>query len=377
MNLPPVRTLRVALLGLVFLGSSAVAAPPKAVESAEEAALKGKGLRKVGAYYVLPVETDVAKAADEVKALQKALVAAAVRQRVVEFQDVANKNLIAEYSQQRLALRQQKNMAATVQDHNQVVEVSNELGDRIRLLSQEVEDAKAVKKEVAGAVAGRREAFTQKLLDLGSLVEDADKEYATLAEAPEVKAAMAKLGKDPKVVVKLGPSRTYQANVKALQKAQGLIQTESIPLQEDNGTFEVSVTLNGKVTKPMVFDTGAGIISLPAELAAQAGLNPGPNDPTIELTTADGRVHEGKLMTLKSVRVGKFTIENVECAVMPASLKNAPALLGGSFLKYFTYKLAPETSTLTLSKVGAAEVEAVRAPGKKPTKARKKAASSR
>ena len=285
---------------------------------------------------------------------------------------MANKNLVAEFSQQRLILRQQRGMGGTAMERNQMVEMSNEMGDRINLLMQEIEDAKEVKKGAAAAVAERREAFTQKLLDLGTLVEDADKEYATLAVDDEVKAAIARIGKDPKAAVKLGPSKAYLANVKALRKAQGLIQSESIPLREDNGTFEVSVTLNGKLSKPMVFDTGAGIISLPADLAEQAGLKPGPGDPTIELTTADGRVHEGKLMTLKSVRVGKFTVENVECAVMPPSLKNAPALLGGSFLKYFTYKLAPETGTLTLSKVGAAEVDAVRAPAKKPAKGKKK-----
>ena len=368
MNLPPTRPLRLALLVLACLVAPAVAR----ADPADDAALQAKGLKKSGGMYVLPVEADVARAAESVKGLQKALISAAVRQRGIEFQDVANKGMVAELSQQRMMLRQQRGMAGTVQERNQMVDLSNEMGDRVTLLMQEIENTQPLKKEAAAVVAERREAFTQKLVDLGTLVEDAEKEYATLGDDAEVKAAIGRIGKDPKAAVKLGPSKAFLANVKALKKAQGLIQSEAIPLREDNGTFEVSVTLNGKLSKPMTFDTGAGIISLPHDLALQAGLNPGPSDPTIELTTADGRVHEGKLMTLKSVRVGKFTIENVECAVMPASLKNAPALLGGSFLKYFTYKLAPESSTLTLSKVGAAEVDAVRAPAKKPAKGKKK-----
>ncbi len=365
MNSPRLRTRRLPLLGLAFVCLAAAAPPVDEV-------LEGKGLSKSGPYYVLPAEADVAKASEKVKALQKALVAAAMRQRAIEMQDLANKNLIIEYTQQSRALRQQKAMVSTVQERNQIVDVSNELIDRINLLSREVEDAKSLKKEVAAAVAERREPFLQELEELVKLVGETNTQYATLAGDSEVVAALARLNKDPKAGAKLGPSRTYQAYAKALKKAQGLIQSESIPLQENNGTFEVSVTLNGKLSKPMVFDTGAGIISLPAALAKEAGIVPGPEDPKIELTTADGRVHEGTLMTLKSVRVGKFTIENVECAVMPPNLKNAPPLLGGSFLKFFTYKLAPESSTLTLSKIGGPEVDAVRPADKKPGKGRKK-----
>ena len=335
--------------------------------------LTGKeDLKKSGGYYVLPAEADVAKASEKVKGLQKALMAAATRQRAIEMQDAANKNLIVEYTQQSMVLRRQKGMASTVGEHNQIVEMSNELIDRINLLTRETEDAKPLKKEAAAAVADRREAFLQGLEELAKLVEETDKRYAALAEDPEVKAALARINKDPKAAVKLGPSRTYQANVKALRKAQSLIQSETIPLQEDNGTFLVAVSLNGKVNKAMVFDTGAGIISLPADLAASAGIVPGADDPVIKLTTADGAVHEGKRMTLKSVRVGKFTVENVECAVMPPSMKNAAPLLGGSFLKYFTYKLSPESGTLILSKIGGAEAEPARATEKKPVKGKKK-----
>ena len=113
----------------------------------------------------------------------------------------------------------------------------------------------------------------------------------------------------------LGPSRTHLANVKLLEKAEGGILTETIQLRSDNGVFWVDVTLNGKTTIPMVFDTGAGILSLGEADAAKAGLVPSPSDRTITLQVADGSSHEAKLMTLDSVRVGKFTVRNVECAV--------------------------------------------------------------
>ena len=77
-----------------------------------------------------------------------------------------------------------------------------------------------------------------------------------------MKDALAALSKPSRPKVTLGPSRTHLANVKLLEKAEAGILTETIQLRSDNGVFWVDVTLNGKITIPMVFDTGAGILSL-------------------------------------------------------------------------------------------------------------------
>ena len=56
---------------------------------------------------------------------------------------------------------------------------------------------------------------------------------------------------------------------------------------------EVDVTLasrNNKVTKPMIFDTGAALTMIPARLAEEIGLKPSQADPDIRCETADGTV---------------------------------------------------------------------------------------
>ena len=57
-------------------------------------------------------------------------------------------------------------------------------------------------------------------------------------------------------------------------------------------------------------------------------------------------------MVIKSVRVGQFTVENVDCAVLPGDLVAADNLLGGSFLKNFIYKIDPQAGELHLSQIG-------------------------
>jgi hypothetical protein len=75
-------------------------------------------------------------------------------------------------------------------------------------------------------------------------------------------------------------------------------------------------------------------------------------------------------MMIKSVRVGQFTVENVECAVLPESLVAAENLLGGSFLQNFVYKLDPVAGELHMSQVGGKinplDPKAAGTPAKKP-----------
>jgi hypothetical protein len=69
------------------------------------------------------------------------------------------------------------------------------------------------------------------------------------------------------------------------------------------------------------------------------------------MSLADGSIVEAKQVFAPSVRVGKFTIEHVECAVMPADLPKAESLLGLSFLKHFTFKIDSDKGKLVMCKI--------------------------
>jgi hypothetical protein len=59
-----------------------------------------------------------------------------------------------------------------------------------------------------------------------------------------------------------------------------------------------------------------------------------------------------KRVYAKTVRVGKFTVEHVECGVMPADCPEAGALLGQSFLKHFTFRIDNANGKLIMAQVG-------------------------
>src|SRR5262249_50714226 len=133
--------------------------------------------------------------------------------------------------------------------------------------------------------------------------------------------------------------------------------------------YWVQATFNGKVTRPMVFDTGASDVVLPADLAEQIGLKPGPNDRTVTARVADGSEVKAHRMEVPSLRVGKFTVNNVECIVMPPEKKDVPPLLGQTFQRHFSVHFSPDAGKLVLSKIETVEPSPAPAKGKAAAKA--------
>ncbi len=332
------------LVSLIFLGQTRGADPTP------ESVLKAKSLKRNGTTYVLPVETEFQRKLNVARGLFKDVTAASQRKLDYERNVEDGRENLRQLEQQRVFVNQQLAQASTPLEHNRLVAATNALNGQINLLSQQASDPGATQ-ALGAKLASRREDFIQAVLDLRPFLDKAQEQYAEAAKDPEIAKALESLHKTTKAKLTLGPSRSFLENVKTLEKVEASVLTESVELRKDSGVFVVDVTFNGKVTKPLIFDTGASTVVLPADLAAQIGLKPGPNDREVKAVVADGSEVTARMMTIPSLRVGKFTIKDVECVVMPTEKKNVPALLGQSFHKHFTYKFTPETGKLVLSKV--------------------------
>jgi predicted aspartyl protease len=119
--------------------------------------------------------------------------------------------------------------------------------------------------------------------------------------------------------------------------------------------------LNGKGPILMVFDTGAGPTILPAAVAAQSNLKP--TGRTVSCVVANGTTVMAKQMIVRSVTVGRLTVKDVTCVVMPADRVNIVPLLGQSSLERFDFKYKQGSGRLALTKVEPAGEAAV-TPGK-------------
>ena len=229
----------------------------------------------------------------------------------------------------------------------------NGVTDRLNLLRQQQADPEANKAAEAQA-ARHREAFVQSVLDLRILVDSTTKAYvATSPMTATIKRALDDLGKArARSKATLGPSRAFLANVKLLERVEASVLTESVDLRKEGGIFWVDVTFNGKVTRAMAWDTGASDVVLPADLAAvDRPPTRARTTPMVKCQVADGSVVEARQMTIPSVRVGKFTVKDVSCVVMPADKANVPPLLGQTFQRNFSFKFNADAAKLSLTRI--------------------------
>jgi aspartyl protease family protein len=247
------------------------------------------------------------------------------------------------------------NNPMNVARNNQLVGAINALDGQMKLIGDQLEQLEERSKAARAKSNEAREAYIQYTLDTRKLADSVAAEYESKAADTALTSAVEAYNKAAGKQFKLAPSPTFVAAERRLKQIEETILSESIPLVgEGRNVASVNVVI-GKHTEEMFVDSGASSVCLPLALAEKLGLKPGPSDPVIQMTLADGRVINGHRKIIPSVRVGKFEVEKVECAVLGEDAVNAPALLGMSFLGHFKFELDTDAKTLTMVKIAGAE----------------------
>lgn len=339
----------VALVAILLLASASVL---RADSKSAEASLKEQGLRRSGAHFCVAEEQELAKILKDSRAMQKQLVLVERALVEVEAQAANAKQYVQECFQRRAALTKQLTQTRNAKQQNQIIAAISELEAEIVRLESGEEMKQAVD-EARSAASAEREKYVQGLLDARSLVGSARKKYEAHAADTKVTSLIEEYNDGQTREFALGPSRGFLANVKALVKLEENVLSEEIPLRREGGLFFVNVVFNGEAgnTHEMAIDTGASIVCLPYSLAKAVGLEPDENSEVMRMSMADGSIVPGRKVFAKELRVGKFSVENVECVVMPVELPNAAPLLGQTFLDKFGYKIDSDQQKLIVSQV--------------------------
>ena len=230
---------------------------------------------------------------------------------------------------------------------NQLISQYNDLRAQIRQIG---EYRAACQKEL-DALDDPRDKYVQAVVDLSDSMEAAVGQYQVLAADEQVKSALTQVSTGMRVPARLGPSAQFAQELPGVRRERLKITSSRIKFRIEGGVPQVDVTLDGTLNLPMVIDSGAAIVTLPWIAAQKLGMTPGPDDPTMQLVTADGKSHEAKVMTLSSVRLDAFSARNIKCAIMPESMKDAPCLLGGTFLQNFVYRMDLTAGFLVMSQI--------------------------
>jgi clan AA aspartic protease (TIGR02281 family) len=339
---------------LLFIAASAAvlaSARTWAEGPAADDAMKARGLRRIDQVLVLSDETTVIKKFREIDALRKKVTASQQAAAAAEKKVDDKRMLLIDYAEKRRMLRAQMDNITSVKAHNRLVGMLNELVDRTIILEKSDKEEKdaAAARAAATTIA---EQYIELLLQVRRQYDEVEAEYQRLADDSEMQRAIDELGQKSSKPCKLGPTNSFTRLDNTLKKLEAGVLSETIVLRRGDGNlWHVTATFNGKHAQDMAIDTGASIVSLPYQVAKDAGLAPSAQDPTVQMGMADGRVIEAKLVVAPSVRVGKFQVERVECAVLPENMPHAEPLLGLSFLKHFTFKIDSANGKLAIAKI--------------------------
>ncbi|MHB0956587.1 MAG: TIGR02281 family clan AA aspartic protease [Pirellulaceae bacterium] len=327
---------------------------PPDPEKAAQLALEQLGLRITGSGLSLADEPKFSKMLRDVMDLRKNLKSAELALLQQEKQATDLRQQISRLTALDVNLNAQlANLRpgdATM--NNKLIGAINANRSQVELLRNSLLQQEEVIKVARGAANEAREAFIQAILNMRTMAERLSQQYARLSASEEAKRALQQWNAASQKSLTLAESRNFRQMLKRLESLEETILSEEIPLRRvGGGSLVVSVVIDGKHTQEMVLDSGANLVTLPQEVANQCGIQIGADDPRIVMGLADGSRISGRLVTIGSVRVGKFTAQNVACAVLGAEAANAPSLLGMSFLEHFKFQVDAANGTLTMVQI--------------------------
>lgn len=326
--------------------------------SEARAALEALGIRASTTGVVLAKEADFTKELNKAAGLKRNVSQTEKELKAAEGQLEFLERQLTQLRQQHILLSAQ---LANINPND--ITLNNKLVSAIKVIEGQFELAKDRKRALEAEVKNSRakandarETYIELAITGRRLADEIEEEYSTKAASSDVKDALARFNKAAGKQFTFAATGAYQANVRRLKQLEDTVLSESIDLRDDGGkTFRVGVVVNGRYQQEMMLDSGASLISLPPSVAAKFGLKPSDKDPKIILQLADGREIDGRLMKLASVRVGKFQVDNVECAVLGDEAVAAEPLLGMSFLEHFKFEVDAAAKKLTMVKVSGTE----------------------
>jgi clan AA aspartic protease (TIGR02281 family) len=237
--------------------------------------------------------------------------------------------------------------AADARKKDQAAAQLKAVRDQIRHLRVEADREEKARKVQIEETSALREAFVKCVAVLQKTVDQGKRFH----EEPAVDGgAKGPTDHNLKAAATPVPSPVTAPQREFLDNAEKAIETETIPLEPDKTVYWVTTTLNGKPGQRMVIDPDAETVRIPARSAEALGIAKDEQEPEVQVTTSDGTTLAARPSRIASVEIGPFTVNNVECLIMPDGYE-APPVLGASVLDQFLSTLDLDAAKLTLVKV--------------------------
>ncbi len=315
--------------------------------------LAERGVKVIDDRLVLREEIELESLMDAIEELEEDMSRAQKAQKSLSGKiDGVNKTIRRLTGQMmKLNLRIRKLGPNNVLGNNKIVAEMNSIGGKRDL---KIEDKIELEVDLEAARAKEvqaRGAYIEHILKMKHLADKIDAKYRQLIDDPEVRSSVAalnqNLGDDQKTAFQR--STELEEQLVQLTTLAESVLSEVIPIRRTRGdSLYVDVTLNGDKTIPMVLDSGASLVCSAVQSGGCCWRKHERFRRENILQIANGETIEGTAVAIPTMRVGKFTIRDVEAVIIGPEAPNTPILLGMSFLRHFQFKIDPAANELKL-----------------------------
>ncbi len=322
---------------------------PTLTAQAEAAkAIEDAGLSRVGLEYVLEEENEIIRARTDIKQAQRAL-----KEAEDDFRDAERKIAKAQayIAHLQREIDEMKDKVRKSDSQNEYARNMKAYDELVATIERTQEERKKFEKDQQIKMDDAKATYIATMVTWVEKAAVINEKYAELAKKEDITGAIEELSEADKRRYTLGPSRRFESINRELAKAAGEYQRGAVDLRKAGNVLEIDVRINGKPIRSMILDTGASALSLPHLFAKDLGITVTEADPIVQLQMADGKLVDARRVSLESVQVGEFIVNDVEAFVLPEDLSAASPLLGNTFLSNFTYEIDPDRGKLILSRL--------------------------
>jgi aspartyl protease family protein len=351
-------------------GKPAAKADP--IPAAARGTLEEAGLKVATGGLSLPEEAELGKALRESARLKKTMMAADRDVYAAQREVDAFKAQIHDLRDQYTGLSAEMANATTTAAQNRIIGALNATKGQIEQIARQGSESSDRLKEARKKASEIRESYVEEILPMRAKADEITRKWSSLAADAAVQDAVDAVNKALSTKFALKPSSSFAGNLKQLKTMEEAVASDAIKLENETNSLWVNVTINGKHKYRMVVDSGASSISLPDKMARDMGIDTRADGEPITVGLADGREVRATMIKLDSVKVGQFTVENVECCILGPEARDAPPLLGMSFLGQFKFEVDAQQAELKLLKVDSGEPVPKEKPREKMKASKKK-----
>jgi aspartyl protease family protein len=261
------------------------------------------------------------------------------------------RQLITALRQQQLQLNiQLANVApGDVTGNNRTVAAINAINQQGELLSEQLRQAEQQRSKERTALIGAEDQYLESIAESQAMADSIQQAYESLSSDETRKSAVLDLWEATDHRFSAAPTGALKRQFESLRKLAAALISEKIQGRAEGNTLIVPVKLvDADEPVEMVVDSGASLISLPANIADAAGISIPADADEVVLSLADGRRIPARLVTLQRVRVGPFEARDVEAVILSPEAGDAPPLLGMSFLGRYNFRINAADKSLSL-----------------------------